>query len=71
MMNIVFVPVFCLITGVVIHISLLFVFINHYHLGIQGLGYAAMIANSIVYVLVLIYCLLDSEIKRAMRMPDW
>jgi Na+-driven multidrug efflux pump len=59
MMNVTTIPLYCLITGVIIHISLLFVFINQYHLGIQGLGYAASIANTMVYVSVMIFGFFD------------
>ena len=70
MMNVTNVPLVCLAIGVVIHISLLFVFINQLHYGIQGLGYAGAIANTVVYVLILAYNFFNAKLRPTMKLPD-
>ena len=70
MMNVTQVPLFCLITGVFIHIGCLFIFINKCNYGIQGLGYAGSIANITVYLAALSYTFLDSKLRPTMKLPD-
>ena len=70
MMDVTQVPFYCLITGVAIHISCLYVFVIKYHYGIQGLGYAGSIANTTVYLAILLYTYFDPKLRPTMKLPD-
>ena len=64
------IPLICQLIGISIHISLSFLFVWQLDLGIAGTGYASSISNLSVYLSLLVYTSMVSEISEAVQLPN-
>ena len=68
-MMITVVPMVAMIVATILHIPLCFLLADYFEMGINGLGLATSIKDSILLLVVMIYANCSSDVKPALSLP--